>query len=61
MEKQRMNYNDLRVLKTEKLIRSALHELAQEKPISRITVKELVKRAEINKTTFTPTMTPSKT
>lgn len=52
MEKQRMNYNDLRVLKTEKLIRGALHELAQEKPISKITVKELVKRAEINKTTF---------
>lgn len=52
MKKQRMNYNDLRVLKTEKLIRSAFHDLAQEMPISKITVQELVKRAEINKTTF---------
>lgn len=52
MEKRRMNYNDLRVLKTEKLIRGAFHELAQEKPISKITVKELAKRAEINKSTF---------
>ena len=52
MKKRRMNYNDLRVLKTEKLIRGAFHELAQEKPISKITVKELAKRAEINKTTF---------
>lgn len=52
MKKQPSNYNDLRVIKTEKLIRGSFHELAQEKPISKITVRELVQRAEINKTTF---------
>lgn len=44
--------HDLRYIKTEKAIRKALHELAQEKDINKITVKELSERAEINKTTF---------
>ena len=44
--------HDLRYIKTEKAIRKTFHELLQEKEISRITVKELTERAEINKTTF---------
>ena len=44
--------HDLRYIKTEKAIRKTFHELLQEKDISRITVKELTERAEINKTTF---------
>lgn len=43
---------DLRYIKTEKAIRKTFHELLQEKDISRITVKELTERAEINKSTF---------
>lgn len=48
----KLNYNDLRVRKTEKAIRKAFHELAQEKDIKKITVRELAEKAEINKTTF---------
>ena len=44
--------HDLRYIKTEKAIRKTFHELLQEKDISKITVKELTERAEINKTTF---------
>lgn len=43
---------DLRYTKTEQAIRKAFHELLQEKDIKRITVRELVARAQINKTTF---------
>lgn len=43
---------DLRYVKTERLIRKSFHELAQEKDMNRITVRELVEKAEINKTTF---------
>ena len=43
---------DLRVKKTERAIRRAFYELMLEKPIPKITVKELAERAEINKTTF---------
>lgn len=43
---------DLRVKKTERAIRRAFYELAQKKPIEKITVKELAELAEINKTTF---------
>lgn len=43
---------DLRYIKTERSIRNSFHELVQEKDMNRITVRELVERAEINKTTF---------
>nr|WP_320025286.1 hypothetical protein [uncultured Acetobacterium sp.] len=49
---KQMNKNDLRSIKTEKAIRKAFHQLTQEKEVSRITVRELAQRAEINKTTF---------
>lgn len=52
MNDKTLNYHDLRVQKTEKAIRKAFHELAQEKDIHKITVRELAQRAEINKTTF---------
>ena len=41
--------NDLRYIKTERAIRKAFHDLLQEKDMKRITVRELVERAEINK------------
>lgn len=43
---------DLRVQKTLKGIRSALIDLAKNKPLEQITVKELCQRALINKATF---------
>ena len=43
---------DLRVKKTEKAIRGALYQLILEKPVEKISVRELSERAEINKTTF---------
>jgi AcrR family transcriptional regulator len=43
---------DLRYMKTEQAIRKAFHELLLEKDMKRITVRELVERAQINKTTF---------
>ena len=44
--------NDLRYIKTERAIRKAFHDLLQEKDMKRITVRELVERAESTKTTF---------
>ncbi|MFB5432690.1 TetR/AcrR family transcriptional regulator [Enterococcus casseliflavus] len=49
---KQINKNDLRSIKTEKAIRTAFHQLAQEKEVNKITVRELAQRAEINKTTF---------
>jgi len=49
---KQMNKNDLRSIKTEKAIRKAFHQLSQEKEVSKITVRELSQRAEINKSTF---------
>ncbi len=43
---------DLRVQKTKKNIRDAFLELRAQKPLERITVKELSERAMINKATF---------
>lgn len=43
---------DLRVKKTKRAIRSAFYELIKEKPLEKITVREIAERAEINKTTF---------
>ena len=43
---------DLRVKKTKKAIRRAFFELIRQKPVEKITVRELSELAEINKTTF---------
>lgn len=43
---------DLRIKKTKRAIRSAFAELIKEKPMEKITVKEIAELAEINKTTF---------
>lgn len=43
---------DLRVKKTKRAICNAFYELIKEKPLEKITVKEIAERAEINKTTF---------
>lgn len=47
-----INENDSRVRRTKKLIRKGLMELAQEKPIEKISVKELADRVDINRGTF---------
>lgn len=47
-----MNTNDLRVKKTKKAIKTTFLELLESKPVSKITVTELAKKAEINKATF---------
>ncbi len=46
------NDNDSRVKRTKKLIRQSLVELAKEKSVTKITVKELTDHAEINRGTF---------
>lgn len=43
---------DLRVVKTQRIIRSTFMELLSEKEISKITISELCLRAEINRKTF---------
>ena len=43
---------DIRVKKTKTAITNAFIELAKQKPIERITVKEIVSLAQINKSTF---------
>ena len=43
---------DIRVKKTRRAIQSAFVALLREKPVEKITVKEIAERAEINKTTF---------
>lgn len=52
MEILTMNQNDLRVKKTKKAIHNTFMELLKVKPISKISVTELAKAAEINKATF---------
>lgn len=47
-----MERSDLRVVKTRRVIRSALFKLMSEKELSRITVSELCVCAEINRKTF---------
>ena len=47
-----INENDSRVRRTKKLIRKSLTELAQEKSIDKITVKELTDHIDINRGTF---------
>ena len=43
---------DIRVKKTKRAIQKAFIALLREKPVEKITVKEIAERAEINKTTF---------
>ena len=43
---------DIRVKKTRRAIQKTFIDLLREKPIEKITVKEIAERAEINKTTF---------
>ena len=47
--------SDLRVTKTRRLIKATFLELVQAKPVQKITVTELAKRAEISKGTFIST------
>lgn len=47
-----MNENDLRVKKTREAIESSFLEMMKEKPLEKITVTALAKRARINKGTF---------
>ena len=47
-----MNKNDLRVVKTKAGIRKAFVELLAEKSFEEITVKDILERAVINRTTF---------
>lgn len=44
--------NDIRVIKTKKLIRGGLTQLAKQKSINKITVKELTDLIDINRGTF---------
>lgn len=50
--KMAINENDSRVKRTKRLIRMGLTELAQEKSLDKITVKELTDRIDINRGTF---------
>ncbi|MDD4685744.1 MAG: TetR/AcrR family transcriptional regulator [Clostridia bacterium] len=48
----KFNKKDRRSLLTKKLLKETLLELLKEQPISKITVKELCKRADVNRATF---------
>lgn len=43
---------DLRVLRTKQSLRNAFQEIAQKKPVNKITVTELAEKAMVNKGTF---------
>lgn len=47
-----MSHEDLRVIKTKRIIKNALIDLMSEKEVSRITITELSERALINRKTF---------
>ena len=47
-----MNEQDRRVIKTRESIEKALFELLRTKPLDRVTVVELARRAQIHKSTF---------
>ncbi|MBQ9946784.1 MAG: TetR/AcrR family transcriptional regulator [Oscillospiraceae bacterium] len=47
-----MPHEDLRVIKTKRIIKNALIDLMSEKEVSRITITELSERALINRKTF---------
>ena len=47
-----MNSQDIRVQKTKKAIQDALFSLLNEKPINKITIKELADTANVNRKTF---------
>ena len=48
----RSYYNDERVIKTKKLIKTALSELIQEKGFDHVSITDLTQRANINRGTF---------
>ena len=43
---------DARVRYTQKVLKEVLLQLLEQKPVNRITVKEVCERAELNRTTF---------
>ena len=45
-------YNDERVIKTKKLIKTALSELIQEKGFDHVSITDLTQRDNINRGTF---------
>lgn len=47
-----INENDIRVKRTKKLLRKGIAELAKNKSVNKITVKELTELVEINRGTF---------
>lgn len=47
-----MNQNDLRVIKTKKAINDSFLKLLQNRPLSKISIAELARDAQINKGTF---------
>ena len=52
MIKKKKQGNDLRVLKTKKIIKETFMQLVEEKGYSRVTVSEITERALINRNTF---------
>ena len=52
ISEENMEKQDVRVQKTKKSIQEALFALLSEKPINKITIKELADKANINRKTF---------
>ncbi len=46
------NKQDLRIARTQKHLREALYELIAEKPVNKITIRELTEKAELSRCTF---------
>lgn len=52
IKKRPVNENDRRVIRTKKEIRHSFFELLKEKPINKITVSDIIRKADINRSTF---------
>lgn len=51
-KKRPVNDNDKRVIKTKQMIRDSFFRLMKEKPMEKITVSDVVRNADINRSTF---------
>lgn len=50
--KERLNLDDRRVKKTKRLLKESLFKLLEQKSVNRITVSELTRLADVNRSTF---------
>lgn len=52
VKRRPVNENDRRVIKTKQNIRDSFFKILKEKPINKITVSDIIRKADINRSTF---------